>query len=65
MVLAPEHKLVELITTGEYRPLVEAYLEQTKKKTERERMTKLKLFQDGSPDRMPGIPFPEKSCRYG
>ena len=38
MVLAPEHKLVQHITTPEYRRNVETYLEETKKKTERDRM---------------------------
>ncbi|MGN7468563.1 leucine--tRNA ligase [Brevibacillus sp. SAFN-007a] len=36
-VLAPEHKLVEQITTPEQRATVEAYLEQTKRKTDLER----------------------------
>jgi leucyl-tRNA synthetase len=42
MVLAPEHKLVTAITTSEFLPGVEAYLEDTKKRTERERMTDVK-----------------------
>ncbi|MGV3137246.1 leucine--tRNA ligase [Brevibacillus agri] len=36
-VLAPEHKLVEQITTPEQRAAVEAYLEQTKHKSDLER----------------------------
>jgi leucyl-tRNA synthetase len=38
MVLAPEHKLVPHITAPEYRGNVKIYLEETKKKTERDRM---------------------------
>ncbi len=38
MVLAPESKYVEMLTTDEQRPAVEEYLQQVKKKTERERM---------------------------
>ncbi len=37
MVLAPESELVEQLTTPEQREAVEAYVTQTKKKTERER----------------------------
>jgi len=36
-VLAPEHKLVEKITTPEQKQAVEAYLEQTKRKSDLER----------------------------
>ncbi|MFD2369755.1 leucine--tRNA ligase [Brevibacillus sp. GCM10020057] len=36
-VLAPEHKLVDLITTPEQRAAVDAYLEQTKRKSDLER----------------------------
>lgn len=38
MVLAPESELVAQLTTPEQREAVEAYLEATKKRTERERM---------------------------
>ena len=38
MVLAPESELVEKITTAEQKEAVEAYLDRTKKRTERERM---------------------------
>ena len=38
MVLAPEHDLVERITTDEQRAAVEAYVEQTALETEIERM---------------------------
>ncbi|MAX79224.1 MAG: leucine--tRNA ligase [Crocinitomicaceae bacterium] len=42
MVLAPEHKLVETITTAEHKAEVEAYIERTKKRTERERLAEVK-----------------------
>lgn len=38
MVLAPESELVPLVTTAEQKSAVEAYLEATKKRTERERI---------------------------
>lgn len=42
MVLAPESELVQQLTRPEYRAEVEAYLEKTKKRTERERQTEVK-----------------------
>jgi len=42
MVLAPEHPLVEKITTENQRAEVEAYIEETSKKTERDRMADVK-----------------------
>lgn len=39
MVLAPESEYVSVITSSEYREEVEAYLDATKKKTERERIS--------------------------
>ncbi|XOD68636.1 MAG: leucine--tRNA ligase [Flavobacteriales bacterium AspAUS03] len=39
IVLAPEHPLVNQITTVEYRLAVEAYIEETKKRNERERLS--------------------------
>lgn len=42
MVLAPEHPLVEKITTEEQKSEVENYIEQTSKKTERDRMSDVK-----------------------
>ncbi len=38
LILAPEHQLVEKVTTSEQRELVENYIKETKKKTELERM---------------------------
>lgn len=42
MVLAPEYELVEQLTTPEYKEAVEAYLAETKKRSERERMADTK-----------------------
>ncbi len=42
MVLAPESELVWQITTPEYKSDVEAYIEETKKRTERERQAEVK-----------------------
>ncbi|OFY99844.1 MAG: leucine--tRNA ligase [Bacteroidetes bacterium RIFOXYC12_FULL_35_7] len=42
MVLAPEHELVNEITTGEYKNAVSNYIEETQKRTERERMADTK-----------------------
>ncbi len=42
LVLAPEHELVETITTPEFRDRVEAYVKWTKNRSERERMTEVK-----------------------
>ncbi len=39
MVLAPESELVEMATTAEQQEAVEAYINHTKKRTERERIT--------------------------
>ncbi len=44
MVLAPEHELVEKITTPQYKNQVRSYLEETKKRTERERMADTKTI---------------------
>ena len=42
MVLAPEHELVCKLTTPEYAPAVKAYQEETKKRSERERIADTK-----------------------
>ncbi len=42
MVLAPEHELVEKITTPEQKEEVEAYVKWAKNRSERERMTEVK-----------------------
>ncbi len=42
MVLAPESELVEQLTTKEHRAGVDTYIEETKKRTERERVSDVK-----------------------
>ena len=43
MVIAPEHDLVEQITTAEQRPAVEEYITYVKSRSERERMAEKKI----------------------
>ncbi|TDE18307.1 leucine--tRNA ligase [Dyadobacter psychrotolerans] len=42
MVIAPEHELVDVITTPEQRGEIDAYLDKTKKKSERDRVSDVK-----------------------
>ncbi|MFI3321052.1 MAG: leucine--tRNA ligase [Rikenellaceae bacterium] len=42
MVLAPEHDIISEITTAEQKAIVEEYIEQSKKRSERERMADTK-----------------------
>jgi leucyl-tRNA synthetase len=42
MVIAPEHELVDVITTPEQRADIDAYIAMTQKKSERDRMTDVK-----------------------
>jgi leucyl-tRNA synthetase len=44
MTLAPEHELVSQITTPEQKQAVEAYVEKTAKRSERERMADVKTI---------------------
>ena len=44
MTLAPEHELVAQITTPEQKAIVEAYIEKTAKRSERERMADVKTI---------------------
>ncbi len=44
MTLAPEHELVAQITTQEQKPAVDAYIEATAKRSERERMADVKTI---------------------
>ena len=44
MTLAPEHELVSKITTAEQKAAVEAYVEKTAKRSERERMADVKTI---------------------
>ena len=45
MTLAPEHDLVAKITTPEQKQAVEAYIEATAKRSERERMADAKRYE--------------------
>lgn len=42
MVIAPEHELVDTITTPEQRAAIDAYIDSTKKRSERDRMSDVK-----------------------
>ncbi|MBO9612116.1 MAG: leucine--tRNA ligase [Dyadobacter sp.] len=42
MVIAPEHELVDVITTAEQRAEIDAYIAMTQKKSERDRMSDVK-----------------------
>ncbi len=42
MVIAPEHELVEKITTAEQKSAIEKYLDYTKSRSDRERLTEVK-----------------------
>ncbi|HAT69494.1 MAG TPA: hypothetical protein DCS22_03255, partial [Flavobacteriaceae bacterium] len=44
MTLAPEHELVAKLTTPEQKDAVEAYIEKTAKRSERERMADVKTI---------------------
>lgn len=44
MTLAPEHELVQQITTPEYKEAVEQYIEETAKRSERDRMADVKTI---------------------
>ena len=44
MTLAPEHELVAQITTAEQKAIVDAYIEKTAKRSERERMADVKTI---------------------
>ncbi len=42
MVIAPEHELVDVITTSEQREEIDAYIDMTRKRSERDRMSDVK-----------------------
>ena len=44
MVIAPEHELVEQITTPEQKTAVEEYIDYVKSRSERERMAEKKIM---------------------
>ena len=60
MVLAPEHPLVKDITTDEQRAEVERYIEETSKKTERDRMADVKNVSGAFTGSYAINPFTEK-----
>jgi leucyl-tRNA synthetase len=60
MVLAPEHELVREITTNEYKKKVDQYIEETKKRTERERMAETKKVSGQFTGAYARHPFTEK-----
>ena len=62
MVLAPESELVSQVTTEAQKAEVEAYLDRTKKRTERERISDRSVT---APAPTPSIPSREKQCPSG
>lgn len=64
MVLAPESELVAQVTTLEQKADVDAYLERTKKRTERERISD-RSVTGVFPEAMPSIPLRAKQCPSG
>ena len=46
MTLAPEHEYVSRITTDEFKVAVQQYVDQTKKRSERDRMSDVKTVSD-------------------
>ncbi|WPO82366.1 leucine--tRNA ligase [Chryseobacterium sp. JJR-5R] len=61
MVLAPEHPLVETITTAEQKAEVNEYIEETSKKTERDRMSDVKNVSGAFTGAYAANPFSNKS----
>ncbi|WP_027387495.1 leucine--tRNA ligase [Chryseobacterium gregarium] len=61
MVLAPENPLVETITTAEQKAEVEQYIEETSKKTERDRMADVKNVSGAFTGSYATNPFSNKS----
>lgn len=57
MTLAPEHELVQKITTPEHREAVEAYVEATARRSERERMADVKTVSGVFTGAYVGHPF--------
>jgi hypothetical protein len=62
MTLAPEHELVAKITTPEQKAAVEAYVERTAKRSERERMADVKTIS-GFTGHMLNILLPKSQFR--
>lgn len=61
MVLAPEHPLVEKITTSDQKDAVQQYMEATSKKTERDRMADVKTVSGAFTGAFAVNPFSEKN----
>lgn len=61
MVLAPENPLVEKLTTPEQKTVVENYIEETSKKTERDRMADVKNVSGAFTGSYAINPFTEKN----
>lgn len=61
MVLAPEHPLVETITTAEQKAEVNEYIEETSKKTERDRMSDVKNVSGAFTGAYAANPFSNRS----
>jgi len=57
MTLAPEHEYVSRITTDEYKEAVQEYLDQTKKRSERDRMSDVKTVSGQFTGAYVKIPF--------
>lgn len=64
MTLAPEHELVAKITTPEQKQAVDAYVEATAKRSERERMADVKPFRAFSQELMQNIRLQKKQFRF-
>lgn len=60
MTLAPEHELVSKITTSEQKPEVEAYIEATAKRSERDRMADVKTISGAFTGAYAEHPFTKK-----
>lgn len=61
LVLAPEHELVGVITTADYRKTVAEYVQQAAAKSERERMTEVKKVTGAFTGAYVTHPFTRKS----
>ena len=64
MTLAPEHELVAQITTPEQKAAVDAYIEATAKRSERERMADVKTISGVLRERMLNIHLPKNPFRF-
>jgi len=60
MTLAPEHELVDQVTTPEHRKDVEAYVQATAKRSERDRMTDVKSITGAFTGAFAEHPFTKK-----